>query len=98
MTNSIGIRSRNQEAQVTGSHVQSTFVDMFCSNTAQTGAHNNVPDNTSPNVYSEVGLIPTFMDIMITLCPAITAVDSEHTFIRRICFTYTQNFFFKDHM
>jgi hypothetical protein len=62
MTNSIGIRSRKKEAQVTGPHVQSTFLDMLCSNTAQQGA-DNVPD-ASQNVHSELDLIPTFTDIM----------------------------------
>jgi len=64
MTNSIGIRSRNQEAQVTGPNVQPTFLDMLCSNTAQQGAQNNIPYNTSLNVHSEVDLISTFTDIM----------------------------------
>ena len=64
ITNSIGIRSRNQEAQVTGPHAQSTFLDMLCSNTAPQAAHYNVPDNTSSNVHSEQDLIPTFTDII----------------------------------
>jgi len=64
MTNSIGIRSRNPEALVTGPYVQTTFLDMLCSNIAQQGAHNNIPYNNSLNVHSEVDLISTFTDIM----------------------------------
>jgi hypothetical protein len=63
MTNSIGIRSRKKEAQVTGPYVQSTFLDMLCSNTPQQGA-DNVPDKASQNVHPEPDLIPTFTDIM----------------------------------
>jgi hypothetical protein len=96
MTNSIGVRSINQETQVTWHHIQSTFLDMFCSNTAPRGDHNNVPDKTSPNIHSEVDLISTFMDIMRNIpCPEVTAVNSEHIPICRTSFTHTQTFFFK---
>jgi hypothetical protein len=40
------------------------------------GAHNNVPDNTSPNTDAEADLIPMFVDsIRIIPCPEVTVVN-----------------------
>jgi hypothetical protein len=42
--------------------------------------HDNVPDDTSPNVDAGVDVIPTFKDSMrIMMCPEVTVVDAEHT-------------------
>jgi hypothetical protein len=42
------------------------------------GAHNSVPDDSSPNADIEVGVIPMFANSMrIIPCPQVTAVDVE---------------------
>jgi hypothetical protein len=56
------------------------------------GAHDNDPDDTSPNADAEADLIPTLADSMrIIPCPEVTAVDVEHILTRKIHFVCPQN-------
>jgi hypothetical protein len=43
-------------------------------------AHDNVPDNSSPTVDAEVGLIPMFAESSRNIpCPELAVLDGEHT-------------------
>jgi hypothetical protein len=58
----------------------------------QVGAHDNVPDDTSPKADAEADLIPTFADSKrIIPCPEVTVVDVEHTITRKTRFVCPQN-------
>jgi hypothetical protein len=56
-------------------------------------AHDNIPDDTSPNADAEADLVPTFKDGMrIFPCPEVTVVDPEHTLTSKTHFVCPQNF------
>jgi hypothetical protein len=51
------------------------------------GAHDNVPDDSSPNADGETDFIPTSADsTRITPCREVTVVDTEHTLTGKTCF------------
>lgn len=44
------------------------------------GAHDSVPDDSSPEAHAETDVIATFADsVSIIVCPRVTVVDGEHT-------------------
>jgi hypothetical protein len=55
-------------------------------------AHDNVPDDNSPNADAEADLIPMFADSMrIIPCQDVTVVDIEHTLTSKTRFVSPQN-------
>jgi hypothetical protein len=56
------------------------------------GAHDNVPDDTSPNTDAAADSIPMFEDSMrIIPCPPVTVVVAEHDLTPETRFVCPQN-------